>query len=302
MTTIATAPATPSLRAGLELERLGPGFGAIVHGIDLRRPTEVQMEQLRGALVEHKVLFFRGQDLADAWDPDLLAVGQDASEVELLRVRVRGGSSDRFDGVGDAAARSQGHDSRPGDRPGDVDDDAAGSGGGAARSRHQTRAPRCSRCCGWRRGMRRRSRTRCAGSLSRHAAGAGGGQHGPQCQDKSQDEEDGASDDGCPRCDRQAARPADRLLGIGRAGQTDEVVQGLVPGALPDAHAFNGRFWGGGRWDRIVCPVESTRTRPPVATGLRRQAWVSGPGGRERRRCRGLRGPHESSSPRRPGG
>lgn len=66
MTTIATAPATPSLRAGLELERLGPGFGAIVHGIDLRRPTEVQMEQLRGALVEHKVLFFRGQDLADA--------------------------------------------------------------------------------------------------------------------------------------------------------------------------------------------------------------------------------------------
>ena len=46
-----------------------------------------------------------GQDLADARDPDLLAVGQDPGEVELLGVCLRADSSDGVDGVGDAASR-----------------------------------------------------------------------------------------------------------------------------------------------------------------------------------------------------
>src|SRR5947208_15966124 len=53
--------------AALELEPLGPGFGAHVHGLDLSRATDEQVRAVRTALAEHKVLFFSGQhDL----DPD----------------------------------------------------------------------------------------------------------------------------------------------------------------------------------------------------------------------------------------
>ncbi|TWF79822.1 taurine dioxygenase [Pseudonocardia hierapolitana] len=50
----------------LALERLGPGFGAEVRGIDLATASDGEVAAVRRALTEHKVLFFSGQNL----DPD----------------------------------------------------------------------------------------------------------------------------------------------------------------------------------------------------------------------------------------
>lgn len=50
---------------GLRIERLGPAFGAIVHGIDLATLDEAQAFDIRRALLAHKVLFFRGQHAFD---------------------------------------------------------------------------------------------------------------------------------------------------------------------------------------------------------------------------------------------
>ena len=50
----------------LDLDPLGPYFGANVSGISLARATDAELAAVRAALVEHKVLFFAGQDL----DPD----------------------------------------------------------------------------------------------------------------------------------------------------------------------------------------------------------------------------------------
>lgn len=58
--------ADPEPVEGLELERLGPRFGAIVHGVDLRFVDESAIRAIRKAFVAYKVLFFRGQQLDDA--------------------------------------------------------------------------------------------------------------------------------------------------------------------------------------------------------------------------------------------
>ncbi len=67
--TPALAPAArPSVLGGaadLRVERLGPTFGAVVHDVDLADLDDAQVRGIRGALVEHKVLFFRGQGLTD---------------------------------------------------------------------------------------------------------------------------------------------------------------------------------------------------------------------------------------------
>ena len=65
MTQAPTRPAT------LTLDRLGPSFGAEVIGLDLRVLDDEQVTAVREALVAHKVLFFRGQDLTDADQVDL---------------------------------------------------------------------------------------------------------------------------------------------------------------------------------------------------------------------------------------
>ena len=184
-----------------------------------------------------------------------------------------------------------------------LDDDAAGastrsSRSGAARSCSRTRSRPSGGYSG--RGTRRSGGP--GRGRGRLAAGRGGGQDGPQRQDDGQDKENGAGDDGGSRRDCQTAWPTHRILGVGRARQTHEVVQGPVPGASPDAHAFDAKSWGWSPHGRPVCPVESTRNRPPVATGLRRRTGISGPGGRGRRRCRGPRGPRGCWSPRRPEG
>ena len=49
--------------ADLQLEPLGPSFGAVVHGLDLSRADDTQVRAVRAALTAHKVLFFAGQDL-----------------------------------------------------------------------------------------------------------------------------------------------------------------------------------------------------------------------------------------------
>lgn len=51
----------------IEVAPVSPVIGAQVDGVDLRLPlTEQQVVEIRAALLEHLVLFFRGQDLTDA--------------------------------------------------------------------------------------------------------------------------------------------------------------------------------------------------------------------------------------------
>ncbi|MEU9889932.1 TauD/TfdA family dioxygenase [Sphaerisporangium sp. NPDC051011] len=49
----------------LTLDPLGPHFGAEVIGLDLATATDAELGAVRAALVERKVLFFRGQSLDD---------------------------------------------------------------------------------------------------------------------------------------------------------------------------------------------------------------------------------------------
>ena len=64
-TTTSTPTSQFSSKTALRLERLGPSFGAVVHGVDLSDLDDVVVHDLRRALVDHKVLFFRGQRLTD---------------------------------------------------------------------------------------------------------------------------------------------------------------------------------------------------------------------------------------------
>ncbi|MCZ6887153.1 MAG: TauD/TfdA family dioxygenase [Gammaproteobacteria bacterium] len=58
------AEPAPAPAPDLEVIKLTPTIGAEIQGIDLRRtPDAVLAELLRGLLVEHKVIFFREQDL-----------------------------------------------------------------------------------------------------------------------------------------------------------------------------------------------------------------------------------------------
>ncbi|MCW2757361.1 MAG: alpha-ketoglutarate-dependent taurine dioxygenase [Nocardioidaceae bacterium] len=65
MTQSQTRPST------LTIDRLGPSSGAEVIGVDLTTLADDQVAAIRQALVEHKVLFFRGQDLDDGAQVDL---------------------------------------------------------------------------------------------------------------------------------------------------------------------------------------------------------------------------------------
>jgi len=53
------------LESQLTLDTLGPSFGAEVIGLDLNTATDQQIAAISQAVVTHKVLFFRGQDLTD---------------------------------------------------------------------------------------------------------------------------------------------------------------------------------------------------------------------------------------------
>ena len=59
------APVAPD-PAALEVDRLGPGFGAEIRGVDLATADDATVAAVRQALTDHKVLFFGDQRL----DPD----------------------------------------------------------------------------------------------------------------------------------------------------------------------------------------------------------------------------------------
>ena len=58
--TLARSTAGP---VDLDLDRLGPGFGANVRGVDLATADDGTVAAVRQALTDHKVLFFAGQRL-----------------------------------------------------------------------------------------------------------------------------------------------------------------------------------------------------------------------------------------------
>ena len=60
-------PASPKFSTPLTLKRISPALGVEVSGIDLRQPlSDAQAADLRSALVAHKVLVFRDQDITPA--------------------------------------------------------------------------------------------------------------------------------------------------------------------------------------------------------------------------------------------
>eukprot|EP00746_Dinoflagellata_sp_MGD_P082042 gnl/MRDRNA2_/MRDRNA2_32584_c0_seq1.p1 gnl/MRDRNA2_/MRDRNA2_32584_c0~~gnl/MRDRNA2_/MRDRNA2_32584_c0_seq1.p1 ORF type:complete len:321 (-),score=36.14 gnl/MRDRNA2_/MRDRNA2_32584_c0_seq1:43-1005(-) len=64
----------------LEIEELTPGCGAVVHNIDIRHATGPVMRELHSALMQYRVLFFRGQTAAS--DDDFVAFGRRWGELE----------------------------------------------------------------------------------------------------------------------------------------------------------------------------------------------------------------------------
>jgi alpha-ketoglutarate-dependent taurine dioxygenase len=62
----------------LTIERLGAHHGARIAGVDLVAAGDDVLAAVRAALVEHKVLFFRGQDLTDT---DQIELGRRLGEV-----------------------------------------------------------------------------------------------------------------------------------------------------------------------------------------------------------------------------
>ena len=78
MTEILSRPTLRPSAAELTIDRLGPSFGAEIIGLDLRTLTDEHVQALREALVDLKVLFFRGQDLTDA---DQVQLGRRLGEV-----------------------------------------------------------------------------------------------------------------------------------------------------------------------------------------------------------------------------
>ena len=47
--------------AGLTIEPLSPGIGVVIRGVDLAKPTDAQVEQIRRLFLARKVVFFRDQ-------------------------------------------------------------------------------------------------------------------------------------------------------------------------------------------------------------------------------------------------
>jgi len=65
-TSAAAAPAVrPDGSVAVRLEPLGPAFGAVVHDVDLADLDDAELRGIRQALLDHKVLVFRGQQLTD---------------------------------------------------------------------------------------------------------------------------------------------------------------------------------------------------------------------------------------------
>ena len=57
----------------LSIEPLNPTIGAVLRGVDLRELSDAAVEDIRGALLKHQVVFFEGQDLTPAQQRDAAA-------------------------------------------------------------------------------------------------------------------------------------------------------------------------------------------------------------------------------------
>lgn len=80
--------------SSLSCERLSPSLGAEVRGIDLRRALPAaEIEEIRAALLEHQVLFFRDQEL------DLEAFSRFAKGFGRLTKHPRSPSPEGFPGL-----------------------------------------------------------------------------------------------------------------------------------------------------------------------------------------------------------
>jgi taurine dioxygenase len=92
MTSVAvrTAPSAASTRGGqpFEIEPIGPTIGAEIHNIDFRLPPDTDTyARLEAALVEHKVIYARNQDLTPIQQ---VVVGRMLGELEVHPFRPEG--------------------------------------------------------------------------------------------------------------------------------------------------------------------------------------------------------------------
>ena len=51
-------------RSGIEVKRIAGSLGAEIHNVDLRSLDDTTTKEIRQALLDHKVIFFRNQDLS----------------------------------------------------------------------------------------------------------------------------------------------------------------------------------------------------------------------------------------------
>ena len=51
-------------RSGIEVKKIAGSLGAEIHNVDLRSLDDTTTKDIRQALLDHKVIFFRNQDLS----------------------------------------------------------------------------------------------------------------------------------------------------------------------------------------------------------------------------------------------
>jgi len=84
----AAAVAQPIANAPFEIEPIEPTIGAEIHGLDLRQPLDrTTFEALEAALIEHKVIYLRDQNIATAQH---VAIGRMFGELEVHPFRPEG--------------------------------------------------------------------------------------------------------------------------------------------------------------------------------------------------------------------
>jgi len=83
-----SSASTPVAYEHIKVEKLTPTIGATVSGIDLARPTEAQIAELKLALEEHFVLFFRNQSMTTE---EHLALGRQFGDLDVHPAAPNGG-------------------------------------------------------------------------------------------------------------------------------------------------------------------------------------------------------------------
>ena len=85
---VSSVDAADAALASFEVERLGARLGAQIHGLDLKREMSPQtLRAFEAALIEHKVLVLRDQDLTTA---EHIALSRRFGELEVHPMRPQG--------------------------------------------------------------------------------------------------------------------------------------------------------------------------------------------------------------------